>query len=142
MKDKGGKLLKRDKVATVAPAVGLKVDSPVADRPQREVTPMYRQAEPVDGYASLYEYFSSSLVYPVDAPSDSIQGVLTVTFTINAEGKPESISIHNSLGKAFEREAIRLIQEMPEWKPAQLNNKPVPSKMSLPLTFQIKEEKL
>lgn len=103
---------------------------------------VYLQAEPVEGYAHLYQYFGNELVYPPAAIKDSVQGVLTVSFTVNAEGKPEGISVTNSLGELFDKEAIRLIQNMPAWKPAMLNNKPVPSKMALPLTFQIQKVKV
>lgn len=99
---------------------------------------IYTQAEPQAGYQALYNYFNAQLVYPLESVRDSIEGVETVTFIINADGRPEAIQVQQSLGMAFELEAKRLIQNMPLWKPATLNGKAVPSKMSLPLTFQIK----
>lgn len=101
----------------------------------------YVQAEPVQGYDALYEYFNSQLVYPAEAIQDSIQGVQTISFIINSDGKPENILITQSLGEPFEREARRLIEQMPSWKPASLNGKPVSSRVSLPLTFQIQKVK-
>ena len=100
---------------------------------------IYIQAEPANGYSSLYDYFNLNLVYPSEALKDSIQGVETVSFIINTDGKPEKITIRQSLGESFEREARRLIENMPLWKPATLNGKPVPSQMSVPLTFQIQK---
>lgn len=97
----------------------------------------YIQAEPIDGYDALYEYFDKNLVYPKEAIRDSIQGIQTVSFVINASGMPEQIQISKPLGEAFEREARRLIENMPQWKPATLNGKPVPSRISVPLTFSI-----
>ncbi len=108
----------------------------------QEVRPaedIYVQAEPVTGYSALYTYFNSNLVYPTEALKDSIQGVETVSFVINTEGKPEKVTIKQSLGEPFEKEARRLIENMPLWKPATLNGKPVPSQMSVPLTFQIQK---
>lgn len=102
---------------------------------------IYIQAEPVDGYEKLYEYFGRELIYPESAVKDSIQGVLTVSFLINKEGKPEQIKTSGSLGKAFEAEAIRLVESMPAWKSATLNGKPVSSRLSLPLTFQLRTKK-
>jgi len=100
---------------------------------------VYIQAEPVDGYPSLYAYFNAHLVYPRESIKDSIQGVQTISFIINPEGRPEKIQVKQSLGEPFEKEAVRLIENMPLWKPATLNGKPVPSQMSLPLTFQIQK---
>jgi TonB family protein len=112
--------------------------APVDEKKEDETLPAYVQAEPVEGYPALYAYFNSNLIYPQEALKDSIQGVLTVVFTINTQGKAENIAVQQSLGEPFEREAIRVIQHMPAWKPATVNNKPVPSRMSIPLTFQIK----
>lgn len=103
--------------------------------------PVYVQAEPIEGYAHLYDYFNTELIYPPVAIKDSVQGVLTVSFTINREGLPENLQFTNSLGGAFEEEAKRLILNMPPWKPAMLNNEPVSSRLSLPLTFQIQSVK-
>ena len=103
---------------------------------------VYVQAEPLDGYPSLYDYFNTNLVYPSESVKDSTQGVQTVSFVINSEGKPENILVKQSLGEPFEKEARRLIENMPLWKPATLNNKPVPSQVSLPLTFQIQKVKI
>lgn len=103
---------------------------------------IYTQAEPADGYSALYTYFNSNLIYPSEAIKDSVQGVQTVSFIINEEGKPEKIIIRQSLGEPFEKEARRLIENMPPWKPATLNGKPVPSQMSVPLTFQFEKVKV
>jgi len=99
---------------------------------------VYVQAEPVDGYARLYEYFNVHLDYPPAAVKDSIQGVVTVAFVIDENGKPEKITVRQSLGEVFDEEAIRVINAMPPWKAATLNGVPIASQMSIPLTFQVK----
>ena len=102
---------------------------------------VYSEAEPVNGFPHLYEYFNSSLKYPDPARKDSLQGIVTVRFVIGKEGKSEDIVILNSLGPEFDAEAIRLIENMPAWKPATINGKAVASKISLPLTFRIERIK-
>lgn len=113
--------------------------------PEQEIpeikSSVYVQAEPVDGYPALYQYFDSNLVYPQEALKDSVQGVITVSFVINREGKAENMEVKQSLGAPFEKEARRLIENMPPWKPATLNGKEVASKISVPLTFQIRSIK-
>jgi protein TonB len=107
-----------------------------------QVESIYVQAEPINGYASLYAYLNTNLQYPAESVKDSIQGIQTVSFSINVEGKPEKIQFGESLGSPFENEAKRLIENMPAWKPATLNGKPVSSKLALPITFQIKKIKV
>ena len=95
-------------------------------------------AEPVAGYDALYEYFAKELRYPKEAIKDSIQGVIFVSFVINVEGKPEQVATDHALGEAFHAEAVRVIEQMPVWKPAQLDGSPVRSKVSVPITFSVK----
>jgi TonB family protein len=97
----------------------------------------FTQAEPVDGYPALYEYFNRDLKYPQEMVKDSIEGVVTVSFAINEFGKPESIKIQNSLGEAFDKESIRVIENMPVWKAATIDGKATVTRMSIPLTFRI-----
>ena len=99
----------------------------------------YTEASPVDGYPALYEYFKRELIYPQEGLRDSIQGIVTVSFVINEAGVAEKIKIENSLGEAFDRETIKVIENMPLWKPAMVNNKPVQSKLAMPMTFQIQK---
>ena len=99
---------------------------------------VYVQAEPIDGYTTLYTFLNNHVVYPKEALKDSLQGVVTVSFVINGDGTASHIEASQSLGPAFQAEAIRLVETMPRWKSATLNGKPVPSKISLPITFQIK----
>jgi TonB family protein len=102
---------------------------------------VYTQAEPVEGYEALYAYLSSNLSYPQQAMRDSLRGAVTVTFIISTEGKPENIHVKKDIGEAFSQDVIRVIHDMPRWKPATLNGKAVPSRITLPLTFQIEKIK-
>jgi TonB family protein len=124
-----------DSVAQLTPAT----ETP----PQQTVKfePVYVPAEPVDGYEALYAYFSNELIYPKEAVKDSVEGVLIVKFLINKEGKPEKVETSGSLGVLFDKEALRLIEHMPLWKPATINGKPITSKLSIPLTFRITTRK-
>jgi TonB family protein len=101
----------------------------------------YMQAEPLNGYPDLYDYFNATLVYPASALNDSIQGVQIISFVINKNGKVEQIEVEQSLGAEFEKESIRLIENMPEWKPAKLDGKPMSTRISIPITFQIQKIK-
>jgi TonB family protein len=120
---------------------------PTMAKREKETTPRIRvdsvksvflPAVPTDGYPALYDYFAKELRYPQQSIKDSIQGVIFVSFVINPRGTPEHIETDHLLGEAFEREAIRLIEHMPAWKPALLDGSPVSSKISVPITFTVK----
>ncbi len=120
---------KRTEVQRSVEGINTKQNTPVES--------VYVQAEPINGYASLYAFLNTNLQYPIESLKDSIQGVQTVSFIINKEGRPENVQFVESLGPPFEIESKRLIKSMSAWKPATLNGQPVPSKLVLPLTFQI-----
>lgn len=98
---------------------------------------VFKEAQPVEGFSHLYKYFGAELKYPEAAIPDSIQGLITVTFVIDTHGKVGKISILNSLGPLFDAEAIRLVNNMPAWHPATIDGKPITTKFSLPLNFQL-----
>ena len=112
---------------------------PKATAPTSKKELVYVQAEPIAGYPSLYQYFDNNLVYPEDAARDSLEGTVNVEFVIDTQGKATDILVENSLGSSFDKEAIRLVENMPEWKPATYNGQPVRSKISLPITFELQK---
>ncbi len=132
---------KDSKQVSLKPVLPTKPTEENTNEEHAPIESTYIQAEPVDGYAALYTFLNTNLQYPIESVKDSIQGVQTISFIINVEGKPESIQFKESLGVPFEVESTRLIESMPPWKPATLNGKPVASKLVLPITFQIQTVK-
>lgn len=100
----------------------------------------YQAPQPVSGFPQLFEYFKSNVIYPTTAINSSVEGEMIVKFIIDKNGLPKNIRFENSLGKAFEDEATRLVRHMPEWHPAQANGEAVEGKVSLPLQFKIPRE--
>lgn len=119
------------------PAIKRRDEATKVQEEKTTAVDVYLEAEPLNGYPELYEYFRRELHYPEIAVKDSIEGVVSVSFVIGKSGQPEQLKIVQSLGPAFDDEATRVIMGMPSWQPATLNGKPVPARVSLPLTFQI-----
>ncbi len=100
---------------------------------------IYVQAEPVDGYPALYSYFAGNLVYPRGALKDSVEGIVNVVFVVEPNGSASDITVENSLGLLFDEEVSRLLKNMPAWKPATYNGRPVRSRISLPIAFELEK---
>jgi len=131
------------KVSTNRPKVSEKrkdqsKTSPI-DSNKKTMSSQFTEAEPIDGYSALYEYFDRELKYPINEVGGSVEGIVTVSFAINQDGKPDLIKIENSLGVAFDKECQRVINSMPKWKPATISGKPISTRLSIPLTFKIKK---
>lgn len=143
LKKENTKPVEPKKKADAPPPIVEKQSDEVSDDPEKPIVKEegYMQAEPLKGYPDLYDYFNANLVYPASALKDSVQGVQIISFVINKNGKVEQIEVEQSLGVEFEKESIRLIENMPEWKPAKLDGKPVSTRISIPITFQIQKIK-
>lgn len=117
-----------------------KVDKPSLQEPSPIHAPVLTEAEPVNGFPALYEYFDMNLQYPQASLKDSVEGVVTVSFIIDEAGMPANIMITQSLGPAFDEESRRVIRQMPAWKPATIDGRAVSSRMSMPLTFRLQKK--
>jgi TonB family protein len=129
-----------EKSAVTKNTVAAKTHERAEPKVRRGETPpadVYNEAQPVNGFVHLYNYFQDNLHYPAGALKDSIEGVESISFTISETGQPEGYKILQSLGPAFDEEVVRLVDHMPSWKPATMNGHPVASKISLPFTFSI-----
>lgn len=123
-----------------SPVAGRRANEPDYPTPVKDSAseqPVYVQAEPADGYPALYNYFGRNLRYPPSAVKDSVEGVVNVAFVIDQSGRATQIVIEKSPGMEFDKEVVRLIENMPLWKPASYGGRPVESRISLPVTFSL-----
>ncbi len=79
------------------------------------------------GYTAWRTYLTSNLDKDIVKNHGAPNGVYTVFvyFMVDPEGKLSNIRAENDPGFGSKKEALRLIQKSPKWKPAELNGKPV-----------------
>jgi TonB family protein len=77
----------------------------------------YTLPQPVNGKADFERYIRDNIKRP-DSAATGQRVVVVLSFMVKKTGKPDSIKVVKSPGKAFSDEAIRLIREGPAWKPA------------------------
>jgi len=58
-----------------------------------------------------------------------------VQFTIKHNGSVDDVKIQKSGVKKMDKEAVRLVSEMPDWIPAKQRDKPVSSQYIVPVVF-------
>lgn len=85
-------------------------------------------------FSAFRAYVKENLVHPEGLEDQS--GVVRLQFTVSPSGQTEDIKILKSPGPAFEREAIRLLQEGPAWKPAIENGEAVARTLKLSIRFR------
>ncbi len=83
----------------------------------------------------LYYYLANNMDYPVTAAEQGIQGRVYLSFKISDLGEVGDIKVITGVHPDIDREAIRVISDMPLWKPGFSNNIPVDVVYYLPLKF-------
>ncbi len=69
------------------------------------------------GMKGMDRFIKSNLRYPKPARKAGVQGTVLVTFMMGSAGVVHSPEIVESLNKECDEEVIRLISQMPRWKP-------------------------
>lgn len=138
-------------------------DSIVADTTNHADEPVYivieKMPEFPGGVKALQSYLASNMKYPESSIKRNMGGRIIVSYTVYKTGKVGNIKIVNykeipgpkdpkkpapteeelkQVQKDFEAEAIRIVNEMPDWKPGEQDGKPVNAQFTLPITFRIK----
>lgn len=85
------------------------------------------------GDDSLFAYLNKNNQWRVG--QSTIEGKVFVGFTVNEKGELKNIEVKKSLCPTCNKEALRLIENMPNWKPARENGKLVSKRMVLPISF-------
>jgi protein TonB len=110
-----------------------------ADEEEEEDAPVFFIVEEMPefpgGEAALHQYIAKSIKYPVIAQENGIQGRVYVSFVINAKGEVTNIKIARGVDPALDKEAIRVIQNMPKWKPGKQRGKSVKVSFTVPINF-------
>jgi TonB family protein len=91
------------------------------------------------GERVLRDLIKNSIIYPEEALRDSLEGKVYVDFTITKTGKVENPQIARGIHPVLDKEAIRVVSLMPDWKPgSQLYlGKISPVKCSYNYTFPV-----
>lgn len=109
--------------------------------PQEEVDEIFEFVEePTEfpgGQGELNKYLSKSIRYPELAIDNGIQGRVVVTFVIERNGKPSNVKVLRGVDPSLDKEAIRVVENMPAWKPGMQQGKPVRQRFNLPVVFRL-----
>lgn len=89
------------------------------------------------GLNALRKYLESSIRYPEAARKQGLSGTVYITFVIDEMGKATRLECKGGADKVFYDEAMRVITNMPKWKPGQMGTKKVKVIMSLPVAFRL-----
>lgn len=88
-------------------------------------------------YSNVNEYIYSNMEFPEEAREIGLSGLVKVRFDINTDGSIGNVDILESPDKSFNSEVLRLLNEMPNWKPAVSVRDTVKSRYQLNINFTL-----
>ncbi|MCB0667582.1 MAG: TonB family protein [Saprospiraceae bacterium] len=78
-----------------------------------------REASPLSGWTRFYAYIRQNKKVPTAALEAEVSGEVILSFIVDESGRLQNIRVEKSLGFGCDAEAIRLIENGPDWIPAE-----------------------
>jgi protein TonB len=98
-----------------------------------EEMPMFPGGDP-----ALLAYISEHTQYPEIAKENNIQGKVIVRFCVTPKGGVSQVSVLKGVDPELDKEAIRVVNTLPTFKPGKQGGKPVPVWYMVPIAFTLK----
>lgn len=89
------------------------------------------------GNAALMQYLAKNINYPTIAQENGTQGRVIIQFVVNQDGSIVDAKVARSVDPYLDKEALRVINAMPKWKPGMQRGKPVRVKFTVPVMFRL-----
>ena len=114
-------------------------DKIVVNKIDEAVIYVSEMPEFIGGNDNIPPYLGSKIVFPPVAIEDGKDARVVVGFIIEKDGSISNVKILScsETGYGFENEAIRVIREMPKWKPGRNNGHPARVLFHMPISFRL-----
>jgi len=89
------------------------------------------------GTAALMEYLRKNIKYPAICRENNIQGRVLVSFVVNKDGSIVDVEVVRGVNPSLDKEAVRVISQMPNWTPGRQLGRAVRVRYSVPVSFRL-----
>lgn len=89
------------------------------------------------GWSAFMQWLTKRLRYPVSAQRDKIQGMVVVSFIVNKDGSLADLKVSTSVDPLLDNEALRVMKQMPKWKPGKDHGKVCRTMIAVPVVFKL-----
>ena len=97
------------------------------------------QPEFPGGNAAMMKFLGDNIKYPVIAQENAIQGRVITNFVVERDGSITDVQVVRGVDPSLDKEAIRVIQSMPKWKPGKQRGSAVRVRFTLPVVFRLQQ---
>lgn len=89
----------------------------------------------IGGEKAMMLFLKENVKYPQAAKVLEISGTVYVNFIVSKTGKIKKVKILRGVTALLDREALRVIKSMPDWKPGKQRKKAVDVSFNIPINF-------
>jgi protein TonB len=122
-------------INTPLPAIEL-TKPPIIDDPDIIIDFVEKQASFKGGMDAWYVYLKKHLSFPSQARRMGIEGTVIVRFVVNTDGSIQNVEVLRGIGGCDEI-AENVIKNSPNWNPGISKDRPVRSRMTMPIRFRL-----
>lgn len=92
------------------------------------------------GRMELSDYLRENIRYPDACRDAGIQGRVIVDFVVTKEGRVSDARVVKSAHKYLDKEALRVVNNMPYWRPGAYKGKRVNVQLTMPIIFRLQKD--
>ncbi len=130
-----------DSEANDKTAITAVMQAPAAKEEEAEDAPVFFIVEEMPefpgGQLALRKFIAQAVKYPVIAQENGIQGKVFVNFVVGKDGSITGAKIARGVDPSLDKEALRVVNSLPKWKPGKQGGKPVRVSYTVPINFQL-----
>lgn len=89
------------------------------------------------GISGLRTYLNQNTRYPAVAQENCVQGRVVVSFVVGKDGHISDVTVLRSVDPSLDKEAIRVVRNMPRWTPGKQGGEPVRVRYNVPVSFRL-----
>ena len=122
-------------VKVIAPAVHDSIQPNVQPAVAAPSSALDQMPEFPGGMEALNTYIRNNIRYPQEAQKAGIQGRVIIQFIVSKDGSITDAEVVESVDPQLDAEGLRLIKNMPRWKPGMRKGQAIRVKQTLPIRF-------
>ena len=100
-------------------------------------TVVEQQPEFPGGMEAMMKFIQKNMKYPAQARRMGTEGRVFIGFVVNLDGKITDVATVKGISMDCDKEAARVINMMPPWKPGKQNGRAVRVRFVLPVNFKL-----
>ncbi|MBC7847156.1 MAG: energy transducer TonB [Flavobacterium sp.] len=93
---------------------------------------------PTGSIEGFYKFVGENFTTPKTQDGVKLAGKVYVTFVIEADGNLSNFKVLRDIGYGTGEEAVRVLKLSPKWTPGKINDEPIRTQYSLPISIQSK----